>query len=172
MVGSVTVWQRGVVSDRPLAVVDVDGVVADVRHRLHHLRRRPRDWDAFFAAATDDPPLGPGLHLVATLLADHDVVWLTGRPERLREVTQGWLADRGLPAGPLLMRRDGDRRPARIVKLSRLRRLARTRRVGVVVDDNPEVVAALRADGWPVVLADWVAYDAALRGAQEREGRT
>ena len=51
MAASVTVWQRGIVSDRPLAVVDVDDDGVDVRHRLHHLRRRPRDWDAFFAAA-------------------------------------------------------------------------------------------------------------------------
>ena len=36
---------------RPLAIVDIDGVVADVRHRLHHLDRRPKNWSAFFAAA-------------------------------------------------------------------------------------------------------------------------
>jgi hypothetical protein len=37
--------------DRPLAVFDLDGVLADVRHRLHFLDRRPKDWDGFFAAA-------------------------------------------------------------------------------------------------------------------------
>ena len=42
---------------RPLAVFDLDGTLADTRHRLHHLERRPADWDAFFAAARDDPPL-------------------------------------------------------------------------------------------------------------------
>ena len=35
----------------PLAVIDLDGVIADVRHRLHHLKAKPKDWDAFFAAA-------------------------------------------------------------------------------------------------------------------------
>ena len=38
---------------RPLAVVDIDGVVADVRHRLHYIEGKPRQWDRFFSAATD-----------------------------------------------------------------------------------------------------------------------
>jgi len=32
---------------RPLAVFDVDGVLADVTHRLHHLRARPQRWERF-----------------------------------------------------------------------------------------------------------------------------
>jgi hypothetical protein len=46
--------------DRPLAVFDIDGVLADVRHRLHLVEGRPKDWDGFFAAAADDPPLTRG----------------------------------------------------------------------------------------------------------------
>lgn len=33
---------------KPLAVFDIDGVLADVRHRLPHVQGRPKDWDAFF----------------------------------------------------------------------------------------------------------------------------
>ena len=51
-----------------LAVFDIDGVVADVRHRLHHLERH-RSWHAFFAAAADDPLLPEGARLVADLAA-------------------------------------------------------------------------------------------------------
>jgi hypothetical protein len=39
----------------------------------------------------------------------HDVVWLTGRPERCRRDTVRWLARNGLPAGELYMRGNGDR---------------------------------------------------------------
>ena len=39
-------------SERPLAIVDIDGVVADVRHRLVHVQSRPKDWDAFFDASS------------------------------------------------------------------------------------------------------------------------
>ena len=36
-----------------VAVLDIDGVLADVSHRLGHVQRRPKDWDAFFAAAPE-----------------------------------------------------------------------------------------------------------------------
>jgi hypothetical protein len=157
---------------RPLAVVDIDGVVADVRHRLHLVEGRPKRWPEFFAAAADDPPLATGVALVLELAADHDVVWLTGRPERTRAATVGWLAAQGLPPGALLMRGDRDFRPARITKRDELRRLRRTREVAVVVDDDPEVVATLQADGFPVRLADWLPHSSTLRAAQERDGRT
>jgi len=157
---------------RPLAVIDIDGVVADVRHRLHLVQRRPKRWDEFFAAAPADPPLSEGIMLVRELAADHDILWLTGRPERTRAATETWLAAQGLEPGPLLMRADRDRRPARFAKREELRRLRRSRDVGVVVDDDPDVVATLRADGFPVRLADWLPHSSTLRTAQERDGRT
>jgi hypothetical protein len=52
-----------------------------------------------------------------------------------------------------------------------LRRLGPDR-VAVVVDDDPAVVRALRADGFTVRQADWLPYRAALSQAQERQGRT
>jgi hypothetical protein len=160
------------VDPRPLAVIDIDGVVADVRHRLHLIQDRPKQWDAFFSAAADDPPLADGVELVLGLAADHDVVWLTGRPERNRSLTQVWLAAQGLPDRPLLMRPDRDYRPAKLTKREELRRLRKTREVAVVVDDDPDVVAMLTADGFPVRLADWLPHSSTLHKAQEREGRT
>ncbi len=157
---------------RPVAVIDVDGVVADVRHRVGHLERRPRDWDAFFAAAADDPPLPAGITRVLALAADHDIVWLTGRPEHLRETTLAWFARHELPSGRLIMRRGHDRRPARIVKRGELRRIASGRSVAIVIDDDPSVVSALTADGWPVELADWLPYAPEMGEAQEDAGRT
>ncbi|MBW6435082.1 hypothetical protein KZ829_15170 [Actinoplanes hulinensis] len=157
---------------RPLAVFDVDGVVADVRHRLRHVARRPKNWAAFFAAAGRDRPLAPGVDLVHEYAHDHDLVWLTGRPEHLRVVTERWFAEHGLPEGRLLMRPETDRRPARDYKSDRLRRLAAAATIAVVVDDDPAVVTRLKRDGFPVRLADWVPYERSLREAQERLGRT
>ena len=158
--------------ERPLAVIDVDGVVADVRHRLRFLRARPSDWEAFFNAADVDPPIDEGVALVRRLAQDHDVVWLTGRPERSRAITVRWLQDLDLPVDNVRMRPDTDRRPARIFKRAELRRLGSRRRIAVVVDDDPAVVDLLRADGWPVMRAEWVPYESTLGNAQEAEGRT
>jgi hypothetical protein len=159
-------------SPRPLAVIDIDGVVADVRHRLGFLERRPKDWDGFFAAAEQDLPLEIGVRRVTELAAGHDVVWLTGRPERLRKITTGWLARHGLPTGPLHMRGNRDRRPARLFKLGHVRRLAAERPIAVVLDDDPAVVAALLAEGLPAELAAWVPREEELDVAQEQQGRT
>lgn len=72
----------------PLGIVDIDGVVADVRHRLSHLEQRPKDWDRFFAAAAHDPVHPEGLAVVERLLVDDEVVFVTGRPARLRVATK------------------------------------------------------------------------------------
>ncbi len=102
----------------PLAVFDVDGTLADVRHRLHHIARRPKDWDAFFTAARDDPPLETGVALARESARACEVVYVTGRPERCRADTLEWLRCHDVPDGRLTMRRSGDRRPARVASWS------------------------------------------------------
>lgn len=160
----------------PYAVLDIDGVLADVRHRLHHLQSRPKDWVGFFGAAPQDPPLPEGVDLALRLAADHAIVYVTGRPERCRQDTLDWFARHGLPAGRLLMRRDDDRRPARYTKVETLRRLQAERPVATMVDDDADVVAAVRAAGFTIQHATWMHEDATqqqtLFDAQEHEGRT
>ena len=157
---------------RPIAVFDIDGVLADVRHRLHHLQTRPQHWNAFFLAADRDPLLDEGAARLRAAQAEHDVVYLTGRPERNRALTRRWLAAHELPTEPLHMRPDDDYRPARWVKRETLRRLAATRTIASVLDDDPAVVAVLEADGWPVELATWLPHSSTLQNAQEQQGRT
>lgn len=106
-------------------VFDIDGVVADVSHRLHHLEPHRRDWFAFHESADRDPVLSTGRALAEQAAVDGDIVWLTGRPAWVRELTQTWLDAAELPVGPLLMREDGDHRPAKIIKLAEVRRLDR-----------------------------------------------
>jgi hypothetical protein len=72
------------------------------------------------------------------------VVYLAGRPEHCREVTLAWFRRYDVPDGELHLRRPGDRHPARLVKVEVLDRLSRR---------APDEQAALRA-------------------AQEAEGRT
>ena len=157
---------------RPLAVFDIDGVLADVRHRLRHVEGRPKDWDAFFAAAVQDPLLEQGAALCRESALDCEVVYVTGRPESCRADTLAWLAQHELPAGRLSMRAARDRRPARLAKPELLARLARDRVVAVVVDDDLQVCEAYEQAGWPVLRATWMAAPEALTRAQETEGRT
>jgi phosphoglycolate phosphatase-like HAD superfamily hydrolase len=159
-------------NDRPLAVFDLDNTLADTAHRQRFLERKPLDWNGFFAAAPQDPPLAEGVALARESARECEVLYLTGRPERCRRDTVDWLAAHGLPEGRIRMRRDNDRRPARRTKLEILRELARTREIRVLVDDDELVCADAERAGFTVVRARWAADSAALKEAQEGEGRT
>lgn len=159
-------------AERMVAVVDLDGVLADVRHRLHHLTVRPKDWGAFFRAAPADPVLEEGRRVVEALAGVHDVVYLSGRPEACRADTLAWLDRHGLPAAPVHLRPWGDRRPGRDFKVDQLRRFARDREVAVLVDDDPLVCDAARAAGFDVLPATWMGEQPALQEAQEVDGET
>jgi hypothetical protein len=163
------------VEDRPIAIVDLDGVVADVRHRLHHLEG-PKRWHRFFEAAVHDDVHEEGRAVVERLRPDHEVVYLTGRPRWLEAATRAWLDEHGLGGHRIVMRPDDDRRPAAVVKVAMLRELARGRTVAIVVDDDQRVLDAMSAAGYPTFHADWerraLDEQRALEVAQEDEGRT
>jgi hypothetical protein len=160
----------------PLAIIDLNGVVADVRHRLHHVQGRRKDWTAFFAAASEDPVHPEGRAVVQTLAREHEVVFLTGRPAHLHDDTVRWLERHGFGGHRVVMRRNGDRRPAAIAKAEMIAAVAAGRTVGIVVDDDAAVLDAMRRAGHPTFAADWEARDAeaeqAITAAQEADGRT
>ena len=158
--------------ERMLAVIDIDGVIADVRHRLHHVATRPKDWRAFFEAAPDDPLLDEGARVVQALAEVHEVVYLSGRPEVCREDTLAWLSHHHLPQGAVHLRPHHDRRPGRFYKVDALDAFARTREIAVLVDDDPLVCDAARAAGYDVLPATWMGEQPELLEAQEVDGET
>jgi hypothetical protein len=159
-------------NSRPVAVFDLDNTLADTAHRQRFLEAQPRDWEAFFAAAPQDPPLAEGVALARETAESCEIVYLTGRPARYRHDTLEWLTTHGLPEGRLYMRPDADRRPARFTKLEILRELARGSEIRMLVDDDELVCHDAERAGFPVVRARWGTPSAALKDAQERQGRT
>ncbi len=157
---------------RAIAVVDIDGVLADVRHRLKYLDRRPKDWGSFFRAAAQDPPLEVGLETVRRLAEVYEIVYVSGRPEHCRRDTEQWFTRHQLPAGDLHLRPSDDRRPAKDVKLRILRRLQRRAPVAVLVDDDAAVLETARQAGFDVMPATWMGEAPELHQAQEEDGRT
>ncbi|MEZ5186260.1 MAG: hypothetical protein R2720_10980 [Candidatus Nanopelagicales bacterium] len=161
-----------------VTVFDIDGVLADVRHRLHYLDERPKNWRRFFATAVDDPVLDEGRQALLEAATSARIVYVTGRPNWCRKDTREWLARHGLPAGELHMRPNRDRRPARFYKAEVIERIAAEYDLAAVVDDDVRVVGHLRALGLPVLHATWMQTPGAhdqlelLTEAQETEGRT
>ena len=159
-------------SPRAIAVIDIDGVLADVRHRLKHLEKRPKDWGSFFRGAIDDPPLAEGVGAARRLAEVYEVVYLSGRPERLRRDTETWFRRHGVPPGELHLRPRNDFRPAREFKVAMLRRFQDRAPVAVLVDDDQAVLDAARSAGFDVLPATWMGAAPVLHEAQERDGRT
>lgn len=85
--------------------MDLDGVLADDRHRIQFAVAK--DWDAYFSPERilADDPWPEGQELVARLLSEGFVVqYLTGRWSSLRAVTEEWLDRNGFPMRRLTMR--------------------------------------------------------------------
>jgi hypothetical protein len=135
-----------------IAVVDIDGVLADAGHRQHHVESSPKDWDAFFAAVGDDAPIPAGLGLVRDLATDHRVVLLSGRPERTRADTEAWLDRHDVGYERLLLRPDVDRRTASVFKAEAIRGIGDPATLAVVVDDDESVVETLTRMGYATRL--------------------
>jgi hypothetical protein len=131
------------------AIIDIDGTLADCRHRLHHvLPGAKRDWDAFFAAMDDDVLIRPVADVAAALADKYKVVLCSGRPEKYRGVTESWLDRNCVARDALYMRPDNDTRADRIVKMQLLHGI---REDGfepfIVIDDRQSVVDAWREAG-------------------------
>lgn len=110
-----------------LFVIDIDGTVADSVHRDHFVSGPgPKDWVSFFAPELVklDPVLDGARAGVHRLMARTvPLVFLTGRAEMARKCTTDWLLDKlGLYVNhsTLLMRAEGDRRPAVLYKRDRV----------------------------------------------------
>ena len=130
----------------PPIAVDLDGTLADTRHRIHHILQDAPDHAAFHAAGADDIAL-PVAHLVAKYPGE--VAVLTGRPETYRDATMAWLTMQlGGEPRHLCMRAEGDRRPDPVVKAEQLDRLAAGQfRPVLAIDDRPGVIKMYRERG-------------------------
>lgn len=141
-------------------LVDIDGTIADNKHREWVLKEnRPRpNWDLFFNLAAQDTPV-PGMSdLLCDLYYGNDraqLLYVTGRPERLRPLTQAWLEANLFPVPRMdgghcrmFMRADGDHRPDEIIKSEMLDHIIEHYGKPLVAfDDRNKVVAMWRARG-------------------------
>lgn len=144
-------------------IFDIDGTLADVTHRRHHVAQKPKRWDKFFAEMDKDPPVKDVVKFCQSLLeyaqmcdtdyngADFRVVFCSGRGEEYRAVTTTWLKKHVVGsryALDLRMRPAGDSRSDVIIKREMLAKLrAEGHDIWFVVDDRQRVVDMWRAEG-------------------------
>ncbi len=130
----------------------MDGTLADVRHRLHHIKGSGRkNWHRFFEGMDEDKPNPEILQMVRQYAQDHEIVIVTGRPDSYRRRTIQWLKRYQVPFSRLFMRPQGDHRPDYIVKKEIFDALGPDRdRVLLVIDDRPSVCDMWRDCGLKV----------------------
>lgn len=130
-----------------VAMFDIDGTLADISHRLHHVQSK-KDWEAFFAGIKDDTVIEPVANLLDAVCLSYPIILCSGRPERYRDATEAWLAENFITYTKLYMRADDDHRPDHVVKAQIL---AGIREDGyepfIVVDDRQSVVDMWRSSG-------------------------
>lgn len=113
---------------------DIDGTLADLTHRLHHIKKQPKDWNAFFDGCHLDKPIVPICDLARRLSSLMPIVLVSGRSDRVRAATEDWLSTQALLIhSGLYMRKDGDHRSDHIVK--------------------GELLDRIIADGWEPLMA-------------------
>lgn len=140
---------------------DLDGTLADVRHRLHLIRQTPPDWRGFFDATRHDLPHPEALRLNRILSRTLVPVIVTGRPEDNRQITVDWLHRHEVCWHLMLMRPDGEERPDYVVKVEQA--LSLRERFGLnpvmAFEDRPRVVEAMRDAGIYTLAADGAEWD-------------
>lgn len=84
-------------------IFDIDGTLADARHRLHFIEGPSKNWEAFFDAMKDDTVIEPVrdvFGLLQTLFGitsgfgahlNFEIVFCTGRPKSHFIETHEWL---------------------------------------------------------------------------------
>jgi len=130
-----------------IVIFDIDGTLADISERKHHVEKKPKDWDAFFKGIPEDTAIHAIVRLCNILhAAGLKILLCSGRNERYRSETVMWLAQHGVNYHELILRRDDDRRSDVIVKREMLKKLARSK-ILFVVEDRSGVVEMWRSEG-------------------------
>lgn len=128
-------------------IFDIDGTLADISQREHHVRHHPKNWDAFFEGMADDKAVASMVRLCNILYdAGVYIILCSGRNERHRDETVRWMEREGVRYHELRLRADGDMRSDVKAKREMLRGIDLSK-VLFVVEDRSRVVEMWRSEG-------------------------
>lgn len=133
-----------------IVIFDLDGTLADGRHRLQALPKvdphLPRSWDEFNKLAIYDKPIEDNIRVCNTLALCHHVIILTGRNEIVRKETEEWLKANDVYYDELIMRGLDDDRKDIHTKEEVVKRIG-VENILCAFDDLPHVVKHFRSLG-------------------------
>lgn len=132
---------------REIAIFDIDGTLSDISAREHHVRSKPKNWNAFFRGMSQDKAAHSIIRLCNIL---HDtgvyIILCSGRNERHRAETIAWMQREGVKYNEIRLRRDDDMRSDVDAKREMLKGIDKNS-VLFVVEDRSRVVNMWRSEG-------------------------
>jgi predicted secreted acid phosphatase len=133
--------------DEKIVVFDIDGTIADISERIHHVKNKPKNWTAFFAGMAQDKAIDSMVELCNILYSSGvRIILCSGRNEQHRKETVDWLARQGVNYHELILRADGDMRSDVIAKREMLAGIDKDK-ILFVVEDRSRVVEMWRSEG-------------------------
>lgn len=132
-------------------IIDLDGTLCDTSKRQHYVLNKPKNWKAFFDGISEDVPNSHVEFLYKQLIySGVDILFVSGRDEKYRKVTEEWLYRYNFYFDLLLMRGFNDRRDDTVVKAEIYDKyIAPYYNVKFAVDDRDRVVKMWRDKGIP-----------------------
>ncbi len=89
-----------------IVIFDIDGTLADVSERIHHVRNKPKNWNAFFQGMAQDKAIHSMVRLCNILYASGiQIILCSGRNEEHREQTVEWLAQQSVNYHDFLLKK-------------------------------------------------------------------
>ncbi len=134
-----------------IIICDIDGTLADIKHRLHFVRESKKDWKKFFSEISKDTLRQDVVDLVMKYEEEgYEIFLVSGRSQEYKEATEKWLEKefkgyRFYKA--LFMRARNDGREDSEVKKDIYDSLFKKYNVYEVIDDRPRVIRMWREQG-------------------------
>lgn len=129
-------------------IFDIDGTIAEINHRLHHIQKEPKDWDKFQEDCGQDEPISPMINLAHIFdRMGFTIILCTGRMEKSYDKTSAWLNFHGMPYHRIHMRQNANYESDTIVKKRMLDHITKDHDVFMVFEDRDRVVQMYRNNG-------------------------
>lgn len=133
-------------------ICDIDGTIANCKHRQHFLADGNKNWKAFFDEMGLDTPIKETIDYIQKQHdSGIDIILVSGRPDSYKKTTMLWLDVHKVPYKTLIMRRSGDNRPDEDVKRDILNQYFKRDKIVHVIDDRPKVIRMWKEEGLVVM---------------------
>ena len=136
---------------KDIVIFDLDGTLALIEHRVHHIHGPEKDWNAFYQACDKDDPFEAVCAVDRALQLNGYRLWVvSGREDSVRSKTVAWLEAYHIQIDALLMRPTGDFTPDHKLKIRWVEDgTIPIDRVMCVYEDRQSVVEMWRNAGLP-----------------------